>query len=109
MAKELAVRPGGQIIKVKNPLNPDRIRTGAVLSWSFGRPKAIMDDNHETRYFPPDWVTVIQEAPIAEEAVCKCPAELCQCGHAPVEEVSDSDDDDDPDEDPEQESENADA
>jgi len=58
------MRPGGEIVKIINPLNPERIRTGLVLEWTnYGSPRCVMDDNGETRGFPKDWVTVLTPAP----------------------------------------------
>lgn len=64
------MRPGGERVKVINPLNPTRIRTGVALSWTnYGSPTCIMEDNGETRGFPADWVTVLAEVPPPPDAV----------------------------------------
>jgi type IV secretory pathway VirB4 component len=63
-------RAGGEIIKIKNPRNPGRVRTGTVLSWtSYGSPMCVMDDTGEERAFPADWVTVLAQAEPAEDSV----------------------------------------
>ena|SRR5438309_4912989 len=77
------MRPGGEFVKIINPLTPDRVRTGVVLDWTnYGSPRCLMDDNGETRGFPKDWVTVLAAAPpvseLIDEMVAQATAALAQ-------------------------------